>query len=67
MFYSHNTPSLLDSNPHCARGEDVRCEAPLAVPSLALPDPSQRDRFSSLRRLYNTVALTRCRFGVLVC
>ena len=34
-----------------------RCEAPLAVLSLALPDHSQRDRFSSLRCGYITVSL----------
>jgi hypothetical protein len=58
---------LLDSCTHCAQGNGVRCEAPLAVPSLALPDPSQRDRFPSLRRVYITVSLTRCWFGVMAC
>ena len=41
---------LLDSRTHCAQGDIVRCEAPLTVLSLALPDPSRRDRFPSLRR-----------------
>lgn len=58
---------LLDSCTHCAQGDGVRCEAPLAVLSLALPDHSQRDRFLSLRRVYITVSLTRCRFGVMAC
>jgi hypothetical protein len=58
---------LLDSCPHCAQGDGVRCEAPLAVLSLALPDHSQRDRFPSLRRVYITVSLTRCWFGVMAC
>ena len=47
----------LDSYPHCAQGDGVRCEAPLAVLSLALPDPSQRDRFPSLRRCYTRVTV----------
>ena len=47
----------LDSCTHCAQGDGVRCEAPLAVPSLALPDPSQRDRFPSLRRCYTRVTV----------
>ena len=47
----------LDSCPHCAQGDDVRCEAPLAVLSLALPNHSQRNRFPSLRHVYITVSL----------
>jgi len=39
---------LLDSYTHCAQSGGIRCEA-LTVPSLALPHPSQRDRFLSLR------------------
>ena len=35
---------LLDSRAHCAQGDVVRCEAPLTVLSLALSDPSRRDR-----------------------
>jgi hypothetical protein len=49
----------LDSCTHCAQGDVVRCEAPLAALSLALPDPSQHDRFPSLRRVY----ITTLRYG----
>ena len=41
---------LLDSRLYSAQSDAVRCEAPLTVLSLALPDPSPRDRFLSLRR-----------------
>jgi len=58
---------VLDSYPHCAQGDAVRCEATLAVLSLALPDHFQRDRFSSLRRVYITVSLTRWWSGVMAC
>ena len=47
----------LDSCSHCAQCVGVRCEAPLAVLSLALPDSSQRDRFPSLRRCYTRVTV----------
>jgi hypothetical protein len=53
----------LDSCPHCAQGDVVRCEAPLAALSLALPDPSQHDRFPSLRRVY----ITTLRYGACHC
>ena len=41
---------VLDSEPHCAQGDNVPYEASVTVPSLALPGSSQRDRFLSLRR-----------------
>ena len=37
---------LLDSRPYSAQSDAVRCEAPLTVLSLALPDPSRVTDFS---------------------
>lgn len=49
------TPSTvtiwLDSCTHCAQSENGQGEAPLTVLSLALPGPSQRDRFPSRRHM----------------
>src|SRR5689334_6235088 len=50
---------VLDSCAHCAQCGAVRCEAPLTVLSLALPDSSQRDRFS-LRRSDARVSPNGC-------
>jgi len=58
---------LLDSSTHCAQGDIVRCEAPLTVLSLALPDPYLRDRFSSLRRSDARVSLNGCMPCLMVC
>jgi hypothetical protein len=37
---------MLDSRPYSAQSDAVRCEAPLTVLSLALPDPSRVTDFS---------------------
>ena len=58
---------LLDSRIHCAQGDIVRCEAPLTVLSLTLPDLPRRDRFLSLRRSDARVSLNGCVPCVMVC
>ncbi len=40
---------VLDSSNECAQDDNVRCETLRAILSLALPVPSQRDRFPRLR------------------